>query len=156
MISLFSPWPGLVRCASVRTPPNFAAIDGKLDGRRKPAHGEFGSVYPPSLSTRRARYTAAMTTSDVLPTPFIAAARARKQRGRALMRGEGGAPAPENNYIAETPKKRAGAEPGNQNARKHGWYSAASLARRAQLMARVRQFQRLVDAVLDDVEPHRG
>jgi hypothetical protein len=103
-----------------------------------------------------ARYTARMTTHDFIATPVIAAARARKLRGRALMGGEGGAPTPENNYIAETPKKRAGARPGNRNARKHGDYSALSIARRKEVRTIVRQFRQLVDDVLADVEPDRG
>ncbi len=126
---------------------------------RKPRSGYPGSIapqagaYPPPF---RRCYTGAMTTPPAHLPPILRAALAKKIRGRALTPGrEGGAPAGENNFVAETPKNPAGARPGNRNALKHGRYTREKRARMAEVRARIRQFTRRVNAALARVEkPH--
>jgi hypothetical protein len=69
------------------------------------------------------------------PAPVI---RRRKRRGRPIAAcGQGGKGEKNNrnNYLAETPKKKAGAPLGNRNARRHGACSVDSKPRRDNLDA---------------------
>ena len=84
----------------------------------------------------------AMTNDAHLP-PLLRAALRRRPR-RAPKKGKGGEKSG-NNYLAEAPKKRAGARPGNTNALRHGLYARESRARRAALNALVAEAMRLAD-----------
>jgi len=86
-----------------------------------------------------------------MTTPIIIAATARKPRRRKT--GGQGAPAARNNYLAQAPKKPAGARPGNRNAWKHGGYSTQTRATRAEIALRVDTLLRTIDAALAMLGP---
>jgi hypothetical protein len=81
--------------------------------------------------------------------------RRRKPRGRPIRPAEGegrGAQEVQNNYLAETPKNRAGARPGNRNAVTHGGYTAESRARHAALRAAIRDLKLRAEILLAMVD----
>jgi len=132
-----SPWAGLIR------PSNVLFTGTKLDGRVEPGHGVMGTGYPPCLSTSAPWHPGGMTT------PILTAAAARKTRRnpRPIHRagvGGRGKNIPDN-YLAQAPKKQAGAPLGNTNAVRGG---IETRDRHARLNALVRQLCASADAVM--------
>jgi hypothetical protein len=91
--------------------------------------------YPHCLSNTAPRYLGAMDDRLSHLPPVLRAAARRLPRGARKDGGEGSTPAPRNNYVADAPKKPAGARPGNRNALKHGRFTAENRARHAALAA---------------------
>jgi hypothetical protein len=104
--------------------------------------GEDVTPYPHANSLR---YNARMETPPVI---LAARNRAPRRRPRAITGGEGGARQRRNNFIAEGPKKQAGAPLGNHNAARRDPESLDSQAPLAHLEALVQQLKARADAAM--------
>lgn len=89
------------------------------------------------------------------PTPVISAA-LRRSPGRVAI-GGGGTKNFADNYVAKSPltsgqnsgnRLGAGAPPGNRNALRHGFASAAAKARNGLIIRRFRELYRAIDAIV--------
>ena len=103
--------------------------------------------YPHCLSNTALRYPRAMDDQLSHLPPLLRAAARRLPRRARKAGGEGGTPSPGNNYVADAPKKPAGARPGNRNAVTHGGHTVESRGRRAAIRALIRSVRTVSDSV---------
>jgi hypothetical protein len=93
--------------------------------------------------------------APALTTPVLAAAQARLPRRRPIGKGGGGIENPASNYVAEAPRRRAGAPPGNRNGWKHGWRSAPVRARDAVIAKFLKDTRKLCREIDDMVRARK-